>query len=155
MWLRRPNSTSRERSCIQSVSTSYASALHGLLIVHSLKILPRVLRDVSKVETSTSLFGRSYSLPFGLAPSAMQKLAGGEGEMDVARAAVKLGVNLTLSSQSTTSLEDVMSCKKNSSSAADPAFWMQLYLTKDPEKSVPLIKRAEGSFFNPKLDMNY
>lgn len=96
--------------------------LHGLLIFHSLKILLRVLRDVSKVDTSTTLFGRSYSVPFGLAPSAMQKLAGGEGEMDVARAAVKLGVNLTLSSQSTTSLEDVMSCKKNSSGGADPAF---------------------------------
>jgi (S)-2-hydroxy-acid oxidase len=74
----------------------------------------------------------------------MQKLAGGEGELDVARAAAKLGVNLTLSSQSTTSLEDVMSCKESSSSVGDPAFWMQLYLTKDPEKSVPLIKRAEG-----------
>ncbi|PMD28515.1 S-2-hydroxy-acid oxidase [Hyaloscypha hepaticicola] len=111
----------------------------------ALKILPRVLRDVSKVDTSTTLFGRSYSVPFGFAPSAMQKLAGGEGEMDVARAAVKLGVNLTLSSQSTTSLEDVMSCKKKSSGGADPAFWMQLYLTKDPEKSVPLIKRAEAA----------
>jgi (S)-2-hydroxy-acid oxidase len=74
----------------------------------------------------------------------MQKLAGGEGEMDVARAAAKLGVNLILSSQSTTSLEDVMSCKESSSGGGDPAFWMQLYLTKDPEKSVPLIKRAEG-----------
>ncbi len=111
----------------------------------SLKILPRVMRDVSNVNSSTILFGRKYAVPFGLAPSAMQKLAGGDGEIDVARAAAKLGVNLTLSSQSTTSLEDVMSCKKNSSSGIDPAFWMQLYLTKDPEKSVPLIKRAEGT----------
>ena len=111
----------------------------------SLKILPRVMRDVSNVNTSTILFGRKYQVPFGLAPSAMQKLAGGEGEMDVARAAAKLGVNLTLSSQSTTSLEDVMSTKNKSKSAVDPAFWMQLYLTKDPEKSVPLIRRAEGT----------
>lgn len=110
-----------------------------------LKILPRVLRDVSSVRTKTTLFGREYPVPFGLAPSAMQKLAGGEGEMDVARAAAKLGVNLTLSSQSTTSLEDVMSCKESSSGGGDPAFWMQLYLTKDPEKSVPLIKRAEAA----------
>ncbi|PMD43166.1 S-2-hydroxy-acid oxidase [Hyaloscypha variabilis F] len=111
----------------------------------ALKILPRVMRDVSNVNTSTSFFGRKCAVPFGLAPSAMQKLAGGDGEMDVARAAAKLGVNLTLSSQSTTSLEDVISCKKDSSSSLDPAFWMQLYLTKDPEKSIPLIKRAEAS----------
>lgn len=111
---------------------------------HQTQNPPRVLRVVSTIDTSTTLFGRSYPVPFALAPSAMQKLAGGEGEMGVARAAAKLRVNLTLSSQSTTSLEDVMSCKKNSSSGSDPAFWMQLYLTKDPEKSVPLIKRAEG-----------
>ncbi len=103
------------------------------------------MRGVSSVSTSTTIFGRSYPVPFGLAPSAMQKLAGGDGEMDVARAAAKLNINLTLSSQSTTSLEDVMSCKENSSRGGDPAFWMQLYLTKDPGKSVPLIKRAEGT----------
>lgn len=76
----------------------------------------------------------------------MQKLAGGEGEMDVARASAGLGINLTLSSQSTTSLEDVMSSKTSLSkrNECDPAFWMQLYQTTDPERSIPLIKRAEG-----------
>ena len=78
----------------------------------------------------------------------MQKLAGGDGEIDVALASAHLGINLTLSSQSTTSLEDVMSSKTNSVKRTDldPAFWMQLYQTTDPEKSIPLIKRAEGIF---------
>lgn len=109
----------------------------------SLIIIPRVLRDVSTVSTSTVLFGRRYPVPFGFAPCAMQKLAGGEGEMDVARAAIKLGVNMVLSSQSTTSLEEVISVKKNT--PGYPAFWMQLYLTKDASKSIPLIKRAKGT----------
>jgi (S)-2-hydroxy-acid oxidase len=70
----------------------------------------------------------------------MQKLVGGEGELDVGRAATNKGVNFTLSSQSTTSLEDVMSVKQPSS----VPFWHQIYLTSDLEKSIPLIKRAEG-----------
>ncbi|CZR66558.1 related to L-lactate dehydrogenase (cytochrome) [Phialocephala subalpina] len=37
------------------------------------------MQDVSSIDTSTTLFGRNYPVPFGLAPSAMQKLAGGEG----------------------------------------------------------------------------
>ena len=97
----------------------------------------------------------------------MQKLAGGEGEIDVARAAVKDGVNMTLSSQATSSLEDVIEVRdqevkrrrrgneNENDRAVDgekdlgdgfdvPGFWMQLYMTADPEKSVPLVKRAEG-----------
>ncbi|KAF1854808.1 hypothetical protein Lal_00008670 [Lupinus albus] len=79
-----------------------------------LLIRPRVLIDVSRVDTSTKLFGWSSPLPISIAPSAMQKLAGGEGELDVARAAASVGVNVTLSSQSTTSLEDVQAVRQKS-----------------------------------------
>lgn len=76
----------------------------------------------------------------------MQRLAGGDGELDVARAAASMDLNLTLSSQSTTSLEDVIRVKKDIqvNPAASPPFWMQVYLYEDMEKSVPLIKRAQG-----------
>ena len=97
--------------------------------------------DVTNIDTSVSLFNTKYPIPIGIAPSAMQKLVGGEGEMDVAAGARALDLNMTLSSQSTTSLEDVMRAGNTSSPAK---FWFQLYLTQDPEKSIPLIKRAEG-----------
>jgi (S)-2-hydroxy-acid oxidase len=76
----------------------------------------------------------------------MQRLAGGDGEIDIAKAAAGMHLNLTLSSQSTTSLEDVIAAKNEiqDSAASAPPFWMQLYLHEDMQKSVPLIKRAEG-----------
>lgn len=100
------------------------------------------MRDVTTVDTSTTLFGHRYPLPIGIAPSAMQRLVGGNGEVDMARAAAVLGMNMTLSSQSTTSLEEVMQERK----CVDrpPPFWMQIYMTQDLTKSTPLIKRAEG-----------
>ena len=105
--------------------------------------------DVSKVDTSTTIFGWRTTIPVGIAPSAMQKLAGGNGELDVTEAAAALGLNLTLSSQSTTSLEDVAAVRRRSQDhqglGSIPPQWMQLYLYEDVQKSVKLIRRAEGN----------
>lgn len=98
--------------------------------------------DVTSVDTSASIFGKRYPIPLGFAPSAMQKLAGGDGEMDVASAARNLKINMTLSSQSTSSLEDVIGqCGQG---VGSPNLWFQIYLTRDLERSLPLLKRAEG-----------
>ncbi|KAG0646218.1 hydroxyacid oxidase [Hyphodiscus hymeniophilus] len=113
-------------------------------------ILPRVLRDVSTVDTTTKIFDWTTSIPIAFAPSAMQKLAGGDGELDVGRTAAKLGLNMTLSSQSTTSLEDVMDAAKREAAIGDcsPKFWFQIYLTPDMDHNIALITRAEG-IINP------
>lgn len=81
------------------------------------------------------------SLPVGIAPSAMQRLANPEGELDMARAASAMGLNMILSSNSTTTLENVISARGKVRAAP---FWFQIYLSSDLERSVPLIKRAEG-----------
>lgn len=110
-------------------------------------VLPRILRDVSVVDTSTTIFGWMTTLPIAFAPSAMQKLAGGEGELDVARTASKMKLNMTLSSQSTTTLEDVMAAAKAQAvgGTLSPKFWFQIYLTPDMEHNITLIKRAEAA----------
>ncbi|KAL1297509.1 hypothetical protein AAFC00_005027 [Neodothiora populina] len=107
-----------------------------------LLIRPRVMMDVSHIDTSVSVFGRHYPCPIAFAPSAMQKLAGPAGETDVAVAAANLNLNMTLSSQSTTSLEDIAQIRCRKQEAPDQ--WFQLYLTKDPQQSISLIKRASA-----------
>jgi (S)-2-hydroxy-acid oxidase len=74
----------------------------------------------------------------------MQRLAGPEGELGMASAAVKMGLNMTLSSNSTTSLEDVAFVRTQSERKSMAPFWFQIYLTADVELRVPLIKHAEG-----------
>jgi len=96
--------------------------------------------DVSRVDTGIRLFGRQYPYPIAFAPSAMQKLAHPRGEESVALAAHKLGVNMTLSSQSTTSLEDVAALMPTTPDG--PERWFQLYMSENPELSIPLIERA-------------
>ncbi|KAM0707840.1 hypothetical protein Q7P35_004489 [Cladosporium inversicolor] len=92
-----------------------------------LLIRPRVMVDVSKVDTTMHLFGKKYPFPIAFAPSAMQKLAHTEGEQCVALAARKLGINMTLSSQSTTSLEDIAELMPTTPDG--PERWFQLYMT--------------------------
>lgn len=76
----------------------------------------------------------------------MQKLAGGQGELEVARAAGKFGVNMILSSSGTSSLEDVIVAGRSAASddsCFSSRFRFQLYLTDDMSRNEQLIKRAE------------
>ncbi|HEY9578146.1 MAG TPA: alpha-hydroxy-acid oxidizing protein, partial [Pseudobacillus sp.] len=55
-------------------------------------IVPRMLSDVSDVDMSVTLFGRTYERPFLLAPIGIQRLAHPEGELASARAAASLNI---------------------------------------------------------------
>ncbi|GAB7358300.1 hypothetical protein MBLNU230_g2374t1 [Neophaeotheca triangularis] len=105
------------------------------------RIRPRVLRDVSAIDTTTPLFGHATSIPVGVAPTAMQCLAHPDGELATARACRKMGVAMGLSSFATTTLEDV--------AAACPGVpaVLQLYLFEEREHSRELIRRAKEAGF--------
>ncbi|TDZ39459.1 Peroxisomal (S)-2-hydroxy-acid oxidase GLO5 [Colletotrichum spinosum] len=109
-----------------------------------LLLRPQVLRNVEKIDTSTTIFGKRYDIPIAIAPSAYQKLAGGQGELDVARAAFKLGTNLTLSTNATTSLEDVAAALPDRG-PEHPRPWFQLYFLGARDLTAGLIRRAEAA----------
>eukprot|EP01036_Dinobryon_divergens_P032417 gene32417-42000_t len=102
-----------------------------------LRLMPRILVDVSKISTKTTVLGREVASPICLAPTAMQKMAHPEGELATSRAAARHGTLMTLSSWSTTALEEV--------AAAAPSGYrfFQLYVYKDRAVTLDLIRRAE------------
>lgn len=102
-----------------------------------LRILPRVLVDVSKITTKTTILGDPVDSPICIAPSAMQQMAHPDGELATSRAAGKSKTLMTLSSWSTVALEDV------AAAAPSGLRWFQLYVYKDREITKELIKRAE------------
>ncbi|KAL4727732.1 hypothetical protein ACLX1H_004420 [Fusarium chlamydosporum] len=111
-------------------------------IYDRLLLRPQVLRDVSNVNTRTEIFGKTYDFPIAIAPSAYQKLVGDGGEIALTRASHSLGTNFILSSNATTSLEDVMSALPSRESSY-PSPWFQLYFLRSRETTARLIKRAE------------
>ncbi len=70
---------------------------------------PRVLHDVSNLDTSTTLFGRSMSMPLIIAPTGYTRIADSQGELAVARAAERAGIPYSLSTMGTRSIEEVAS----------------------------------------------
>ncbi|TLD32398.1 S-2-hydroxy-acid oxidase-like protein [Venturia nashicola] len=103
------------------------------------RIRPRILRDISAIDTSTNLFGHPNSVPFGVAPTAMQCLAHPDGEIATARACKKSNIVMGLSSFATTTLEDV--AKEN---GVNPHV-LQLYLFEERHHTIKMLKRAKAA----------
>ena len=103
-----------------------------------LKIHYKVLVDVSVRDLSVTVFGQKASSPILIAPTAFHKLAHPEGEIATAKASVNAGTIMTLSSLSTTSIEEV-------AAATNKTFWFQLYINKNREYTRDLVARAESA----------
>jgi isopentenyl diphosphate isomerase/L-lactate dehydrogenase-like FMN-dependent dehydrogenase len=103
-----------------------------------IKLVPRVLVDVSSVDLSTEVIGQRISWPVLLAPVATQRIAHPDGELATARAAAARNTVMVLSSFSTYSIEDV------AAAAAGPR-WFQLYFQEDRALTRELVQRAEAA----------
>jgi len=102
------------------------------------RIRPRRFNDVSSIDMSIEMFGRKYPLPIFLSPVGSQGAFHSENELPAARAAGKLGQQMTLSTTATISVEEV-------AEAYGQAPWFQLYPTPVWSVTEGLIKRAEGA----------
>ncbi|KAG5801746.1 hypothetical protein H9Q74_013678 [Fusarium xylarioides] len=105
------------------------------------RIRPRVLRDISKLDTSTTIFGTKVSFPLGFSPTAMQQLAHPDGEVGTSKATAAFQVPMGLSNYATMDLEQVVSHGKGN------PYCMQMSLLKNKEAMIKLIKRAEKAGF--------
>lgn len=97
---------------------------------------PRRLNDVSRIDTTMTLFGVTYDSPLFLSPIGDNKAYHQDGEAAVARAA-KAGNHLQIiATGTTTSIEAV-------TEARGAPVWFQLYATSKWEVAEGLVKRAE------------
>ena len=94
----------------------------------------RVLRDVSAIDLSTELFGKSWAMPVGLAPVGLSGLYARRGEVQAAKAAAAAGVPFSLSTLSACSIQEV---------AKAAPLWFQLYIVKDRGFVSDMIARAK------------
>lgn len=104
-----------------------------------LEFRPNILHDVKNVDTSCEILGEKFALPFGISPTGFTRMMHTEGEIAGARAAQKYGIPFTLSTLGTATVEDVVKA------APDGVNWFQLYMWKDREASMALVKRAQDS----------
>ena len=102
----------------------------------TLKLNPSVLTDVSKIDTSISLFGHQIPYPILIAPTAFHKAMHPEGELATVRGANAASAIYVVSSYTTTPLEDIVQ-------EATQPLWFQLYVRDDREFTKDLFLKAE------------
>lgn len=107
---------------------------------YRLRLRPKCLRDVTKVEHCVDILGMHLNLPIGIAPTGFHKIAHPDGEQGTARAAERAGVVYIQSTVSTCSMEEV-------AEAAGGVKWFQLYIFRDRKETEALVNRAEANGF--------
>lgn len=100
---------------------------------------PSILRDVSDIDTSTTMLGERSAQPFAFAPTGFTRMMNHEGESAVVRVADRVGIPYALSTMGTTSIEDVAAAAPNARK------WFQLYVWKDRDSGEDLVKRAASA----------
>ncbi len=100
-----------------------------------LEFRPRVLRDVSELDTSTTLFGKTIPSPLLFAATGFTRIADSQGELAVARAAARAGIPYGLSTMATRSIEEVAAVSSGPK-------WFQVYTWKDRGLVQSMVERA-------------
>lgn len=103
-----------------------------------IKLKPRALVDVSKLDTRVTLLGQEMPFPILLAPTGGQKFVHPEGELAAVRGAAKAGATYVISSSASMRVEDI-------AHAAQGPVWFQLYVQRDRGFTKDLVQRAEDS----------
>lgn len=111
------------------VTTGEASAAWGRV-----RWWPRVLRDVSTVDLSVTLLGSPYAVPWGVAPTSLQRAVHPDGEIAMAAACAAAGSPMVVSSNAGSTFAEI--------AATGVRWWLQCYLPQDRDLAAPLLRRA-------------
>jgi len=103
------------------------------------EFVTRVLVDTSKRSTRTTLFGDSWSAPFGIAPMGVCALSAYRGDLVLTQAAAHENVPMVMSGSSLIKMEEVVQ--------ANPKAWFQAYLPGADAEIVALIDRVNAAGF--------
>ncbi|MBB5519643.1 alpha-hydroxy acid oxidase [Amphiplicatus metriothermophilus] len=105
------------------------------------RLMPQYLRDISTVDTQTTILGARAGAPAILSPTGMSRLFHHEKEIAVARAAGDLGLFYCLSTMATTTIEDA------AAASAGPKMF-QIYIHKDRGLTKELVARCRAAGYD-------
>ncbi|MGB3407232.1 MAG: alpha-hydroxy acid oxidase [Jannaschia sp.] len=102
------------------------------------ELTPRYMVDVSDIDTRVALFGKTYDLPFGMAPIGMLNAFWPDADLILARLCARSNFPYVASSAASTTLERL-------AEAAAGNGWFQLYVSSDISVTEGLVARAEAA----------
>ena len=106
------------------------------------RIVPRMLRDVSERDLSTSVLGTAMPAPVMLAPVGVQSIVHPEAELAASGAAASQGLPFILSTAASHTIEEV------AEAMGEASRWYQLYWPKDRDLAASFVHRAERAGYS-------
>ncbi len=106
--------------------------------LNGVELMPRYLSEASNPDIHTTLLGRRYNAPFGVAPIGLSGLVWANSERILAAAAKAHNVAYTLSTVATITLEEARQI-------AGENGWFQLYSPRDPVVMTDMLKRCRDA----------
>ncbi len=100
----------------------------------AVRFQPRVLRDVTSLDLTVQLLGFPSSVPWGVAPTTLQRSVHPEGELAMARATAAVGGVMVVSSNAGTRFDEIR--------ATAVRWWLQVYLPEHRQLAEPMLARA-------------
>lgn len=104
--------------------------------------VPRMLRDTTARDWSTTVLGTAMPAPLLTAPVGVMSILHPDGELAVARAAASVGVPMVLSTASSYATEEV------AEASGDGPRWFQLYWPTEDAVTVSLLHRARAAGYS-------
>ena len=126
------NSGSLNQVTVKENSSAYAKY----------RLRPRVLKDVSGVDTRTNVLGSDIAFPLCVSPAGLQAMAHPDGELATSRACAKMNVNMAVSSYANCSVEQIATAGREIGPVVHA---MQLYTMRDRKLEERIIQRAEAA----------
>jgi len=134
------------RGCMPEMAWEYINGAAGDEITlrwnreawDAIRLLPRVLVDVSRLDTTVKIFGQELASPILLAPTAYHRLVHPDGELATVRGAGAAGAAMIVSTLATVAIEEI-------TQAATQPVWFQLYVQSDRSFTRDLVQRAEDA----------
>ncbi|HUL48367.1 MAG TPA: alpha-hydroxy acid oxidase [Steroidobacteraceae bacterium] len=115
-----------------------SSLHHNRAAFEQLRLVPQTLVDTSRRQLRTTILGAPAQAPLVIAPTGLNNMLSPGGDLALARAAARRGIPFTLSTLSTTRLEEV-------ATQAGGRLWMQLYVLKDRAIARDILQRAAAA----------
>jgi L-lactate dehydrogenase (cytochrome) len=125
---------------LDSGTGAEATKARNRAMLDAVRLWPSILHGEFAPDLATTLFGRTHSLPVGIAPVGMSGLIWPDAERLLARAATGLGLPYTLSTVAATRPEDV-------GPHLDGQGWFQMYPPRDETIRADMLRRAREAGF--------
>lgn len=126
------------RDYVQTGAGSGTTMDNNRAALDARRIVPRMMRDVSRRDQSISLLGNDFASPLFTSPIGVAEMAHADADRAVARGARAAGVPMIISSQASVPMEQI------ADELGDHPRWFQLYWSNEPTIVESFVRRAEA-----------